>query len=560
MKAKKWLTTAVSVTLVGALAAGCSSGGSSSTSTPAPTGSEAPAGSATPAPKSNKPQELKMTLTAEPPALDISKATTVAAANFSNAINEGLFRMDKEGKIQPAVAKAPAKKSADGKTYTIDLKENTTWSDGKPVTAHDFVYSYQRTIDPATKSQYSFMMEFLENGADITAGKKKPEELAVKALSDYQIEIKLANPMPFFEELLAFPTFLPQREDMNKQWGDKIGADADKTISNGPFKLTSWNHEQNLTLEKNDKYWDAANVQLTKVTFNIIKDAATGLNLFETNAADYVSITGDNLKLYEGKPEVTNRSELTNMYLMFQQKKQPALANVKIRQALTMAIDRQAFVDTNLKNGSVPSTGLVPNGTKDGNGGDFRAKSGDIQPKYDPAKAKQLFEEGLKELNMDKLPAMKLMADDNTGGKKSVEFILNQWKENLGYEAIGDPIPHAARVENQNNHNFDIVVALWGADYNDASTFLDMWYTGSTFNEVDWENAKYTELVKGAQAELDTAKRAQMLADAEKILMEEMPIGPIYFRSAKFLIKTNVKDLVLAPFGFEFELKYAHIE
>jgi len=558
MKANKWLSTAVALTLVGTAAVGCSK-----TETPASTGTPAPtsgAATATPAPASNVPQELKISLSAEPPALDISKATTVAAANFSNAITEGLYRADKTGALTMGIAKDKPKISADGKTYTIDLRDNAKWEDGKPVTAKDFVYSFQRTIDPKTQAQYSFMIAFLENGAAIQKGEKQPADLGVKAISDYQLEIKLANPMPFFTELLAFPTFLPQRQDIVEKNGDKNGAEANTLISNGPFKLTEWNHEQNLTLVKNDTYWDAANVKLTKVSFNIVKEAGTALNLYETNATDYTSISGDNLKLYEGKEDVKTRSELTNMYLMFQTKKHKELANVKIRQALTMAIDRQAFVDTILKNGSVASTGLVPNGTKDGNGGDFRALSGDIQPKFDKAKAKQLFDEGLKELGISALPKFKLTADDTSGAKKSVEFILSQWKENLGYEAEGEPIPHAARVDKQTNHDFAIVIALWGADYNDPSTFLDMWYTGSEFNETDWENAKYTELVTGAQKELDTAKRAKMLADAEKILIDEMPVGPIYFRSAKFLIRPNVQDLILAPFGFEWELKWAYLK
>jgi len=558
MKAKKWLSTAAALTLVGTVVAGCSGGASQPSSSTAPSASAA--GTATPAPAPNVPQELKMGLTAEPPALDISKGTSVISASFVNAIYEGLYRADKDGKLTLGVAKDMPKISADGKTYTIELKGDTKWADGQPVKAQDFVYSFQRTIDPATKAQYSFMVAWLENGPDIQAGKKPPTELGVKALSDTTLEIKLDHPIPFFTELLAFPTFYPQRKDLVEKFGDKNGADADKVLGNGPFKMTEWNHEQNLTLVKNDTYWDAANVKLTKVTFNIVKDAATALNLYETKAIDYTSISGDNIKLYEGKPDMVTKPELVNAYLMFQQKKHPELANANIRKALTLAIDRKAYVDTILKNGSVPATGLVPNGTKDGNGGDFRKLSGDLMPPFDPAKAKEYLAKGLQELGISKLPKFKLMTDDTSGAKKSMEFILSQWKENLGYEAEGEPVPSAVRWDRSANHDFDIVVALWGADYNDPSTFLDMWYIDSQFNEGDWKNEEYTKLVLAAQTELDKAKRAKMLADAEKILIDDMGVGPLYFRSTKYLIRPNVKNLILSPFGTEWELKWTSIE
>lgn len=551
MKKKKLLTTTVAVTLVGALVAGCGNSNDA-----APAGSEAPAGTTAPA----KAQEIKINLSAEPEALDLSKSTTVTAATIINAVTEGLYRVDPQGKLQLGIAKDMPKISEDGLTYTVDLKSDAKWSDGKPVTAHDFVYSFQRTATPETKAQYSFLMEWFVNGTEIISGKKAPEELGIKALSDTQIEFKLVSPKSFFTEMLAFPTFLPQRKDIVEQHGEKYAADADKMIGNGPFKLSSWNHEQNMTLEKNETYWDAASVKLDKIHVNIVKDAGTSLNLYETKELDYTSISGDNISLYKDKPDLVTKPELTNSYIQFQTKDHPIFSNAKIRQAMTMAIDKQALVDVILKNGSVPATGIVPNGTKDGNGQEFRQVVGDTLPAYDPAKAKTLLDEGMKELGITSIPKFKLTSDDTTAAKKTIEFVLNQWKTNLGVEAEAESIPFAARVEKQKSKNFDAVIALWGADYNDPITFLDMFMSGHSLNYTGYDNADYTAKVKAAQTEVDPAKRAQLLADAEKQLMQDVPVGPLYFRSSKYLVRPGIENLILAPYGFEWDAKWAEVK
>ncbi|MEB4792617.1 peptide ABC transporter substrate-binding protein [Paenibacillus chondroitinus] len=560
MKATKWVTTAVALTLMGSVAIGCAK--NEGTPSASPSGDT----KGTAAPASNKPQEIKINFTAEPPIMDSSKATANAAFTFISAFNEGLYRTDKDGKAVAGLAKDFPKISPDGLTYTIDIRDNANWSDGQPVKAQDFVYSFKRTLDPATKGQYSFVVAWIKGGEAVTKA-KTPEEvkkaqdaLGVKAISDKQLEITFEKPVTFFTQMLAFGTFLPQREDFVTKAGDKYGAEADKVIGAGPFILSKWDHGQTLELVKNEKYWDAANVKITKATINIVKDSNTGLNLYETDAADLTEINRDQLKLYAGKPDNLPKPELTNSYLMYQTKKVPALANKKIRQALGMAIDRQAYVDTVLANGSVPSTGLVPGGTSDGAGGDFRKSAGDTQPKFDAAKAKQLLAEGLKEAGLTALPKMKVNADDTETAKKSLEFILAQWKQNLGYEAEANPVPHALRIELSSKHDFDIVLSLWGADYNDPMTFLDMWVTGGEFDEGDYSNPEYDKLVKAAQAEVDPSKRAKNLIDAEKILMDDQGVAPLYFRTRAYLKKTNIDGLILPSFGQEWELKWASVK
>ena len=558
MKATKWVSTAVALTLMGSVAVGC--GKKEETPSASPTGE----GTATTA--SSNPQEIKLNFSAEPPVMDNSKATASASFTFISAFNEGLYRTDKDGKATPGLAKDFPKISADGLTYIIDIRDNANWSDGQPVKAQDFIYSFKRTLDPATKGQYSFVVAWIKGGEAVTKAKtpedvkKAQDALGVKAINDKQLQITLEKPIAFFTQMLAFATFFPQREDFVTKAGDKYGAEADKVIGAGPFVLTKWGHGQTLELVKNEKYWDAANVKLTKATINIVLDPNTGLNLYETGAADLTEINRDQLTLYKGKPDNLPKPELTNSYLMYQVKKQPALANKKIRQALGMAIDRQAYVDTVLANGSVASTGLVPDGTSDGAGGDFRKTAGETQPKFDAAKAKQLLAEGLNELGLTALPKMKVNADDTETAKKSLEFILAQWKENLGYVAEANPLPHALRIDLSSKHDFDIALSLWGADYNDPMTFLDMWVTGGDFDEGDYSNPEYDKLVKSAQAETDVTKRAKSLVEAEKILMDDQGVAPLYFRTKAYLKKPTIDGLILPSFGQEWELKWTSVK
>ncbi|WP_018132025.1 peptide ABC transporter substrate-binding protein [Effusibacillus pohliae] len=542
MKAKKWLSAAVVLTMAGSVLAGCSKGGDNAQG--GTTGAK---------------QELNIAFSAEPPALDNSKATASAAFTMINAFNEGLYRLDKDGKAQPALAKALPEISPDGKTYKITLRDGITYWDGTPVKASDFEYAWKRTLDPATKSQYAFMVAWIKGGKEYNEGKGKAEDVQVKALDDKTLQFTLEQPKAFFTELLAFPLFFPQQPDFVKKAGDKYGTDADKVLGAGPFKLEKWDHEQQLVFVKNDKYWDAKNVKLEKVTVQIVKDTNTALNLFETGAVDLAQINRDAIPKWKDKPEYTLKKELVTQYMMYNENV-PVLKNKKIRQALTMAIDRQAYVDVVLANGSQPSTGFVPNGTLDGNGNDFRKTAGDLEPKFDAAKAKQLLQEGLQELGMSSFPKLKVLADDTETAKKSLEFVIAQWKQNLGIELIAEPVPHKLRLERSTNRQYDIVVSLWGADYNDPMTFLDMWVTKGEFNECDWSNAQYDQLIKAAQTETDRAKRAKLLVDAEKILMDEMPIGPMYFRNLVYLKKTKVDGLILPVYGEEWELKWTSIK
>ncbi|MFP6334101.1 peptide ABC transporter substrate-binding protein, partial [Bacillus subtilis] len=193
--------------------------------------------------------------------------------------------LDKHDKAIPGIAKGDPKKSDDGLTWTIELRD-AEWSNGEKVTANDFVYAWRKLVTPKTASEYAFIMFDIENAEDINKGKKKPEELGVKAVDDKTLEIKLNRELPYYQELLTFGSFLPQNEKFVKEKGDKYGTTAKDTLYNGPFTLSDWKTEDNYTLKKNDKYWDKGNVKLDSVNFKVVKEPQTALNMYNAGDVD----------------------------------------------------------------------------------------------------------------------------------------------------------------------------------------------------------------------------------------------------------------------------------
>ncbi|ASS75912.1 hypothetical protein CIG75_13720 [Tumebacillus algifaecis] len=505
-------------------------------------------------------QELNLYMTSEIPSLDPSLATDVIGFTVLGQTNEGLIRLDKDGVAVGGVAEK-WNISPDGLTYTFTLRDGAKWSDDSNVTAQDFEYSFKRTLNPETASQYSFMMTWIKGGAEYNGGKGTADDVAVKSIDAKTLEIKLVNPIPFFLEQLAFPLFFPQKQAFVEQQGDKFGAEVDRALYNGPFALTEWVHEQSAVMKKNPKYWDAANVKLDTVNYQIVKDSSALENLYLAGQIDRFSLVRDQVDRYKDTAEYSTQADLSVGYLQFNQKKVKALNNAKIRRALTTTIDGDTWADIIYHNGSIGATGLVPPGTSNGEGGEFRKDNGDlIDRKNSAPKAKELLAEGLKEVGLDKMPTIKLLMDDGDTSKKSGEFIKEQWRTALGVDVEIENVPFKLRLQRSQQGDFDIVFSFWGADYNDPMTFLDMWITDGDFNESGYSNTKYDDLIKKAQAEPDPKKRMGYLYDAEKIIMEDMPIGPIVHRAVARVSRPYVKGWTPRTFGPDYDLKYTWIE
>ncbi|PWK11576.1 peptide ABC transporter substrate-binding protein [Tumebacillus permanentifrigoris] len=529
MNAKKWVGIGLALTMLSSVAlVGCGSKDETKNGD---------------APKAADKQEINLSLGDEIPSLDSSKATDNIAFNMLGQVMEGLTRMDKDGKAIPGVAKE-WKVSPDGLTYTFTLRDDSKWSDGTNVSAKDFEYAWKRTLDPKTASQYAFMLAWVKGGEEFNQGKGSVDEVGVKAKDDKTLEVVLKNPVPFFAEQMSFPLFYPQKKAFVESAGAKYGGDADKVLFNGPFKMTAWVHEQSATLEKNDNYWNKASVKLEKANYQVVKDSGALENLYQAGQLDRIGLVRDQVDRYKDSKEFGTVPELTNGYIQYNEKVK-ALTSAKVRKALTYAIDGDQYADIVYHNGTKGATGFVPTGTSNGNGGDFRADNGDLIKRKDNAgKAKALLAEGLKEVGLSEMPKIKLLSDDGDVSKKASEFLKEQWRQNLGVDVEVENVPFKLRLKRTTDRDYDMVVSLWGADYNDPMTFLDMWVTGGDFNENGYSNPKYDDLVHAAQKESDSKKRMQALYDAEKILMEDMPVGPIFFRASAVITKPYVKGWV----------------
>ena len=375
-------------------------------------------------------QVLNWNESAELPTMDLSKATDVVSFDTLNNTMEGLYRLGKDSKIEPGLA-TKTKVSSDGLTYTFTLRKDAKWSNGDKVTAKDFVYSWRRTLDPKTNSQYAYLFEGIKNATDVMNGKKSTKEVGVKADGDYKLVVTLDKQIPYFKLLMGFPTFFPQNQKAVEKYGSKYGTASKYMCYDGPFNLTKWTGTNlSWSLKKSDNYWDKKNVKLDSINFKVNKSNSTAYNLYQSGKLDATSLSAEQAKQLKGQSGYTVRQAASTFYFQYNQTK-PEFQNKKIRQAISMAIDRKEFVNKVLGNGSIPSKGLVSTGLATRNGKDFAdasyVKDGVT---VNLAKAKKLWAEGLKEIGKDSL-TFGLLSDDTDGAKKTTEFIQSAIESNL---------------------------------------------------------------------------------------------------------------------------------
>lgn len=288
----------------------------------------------------DKGQVFRKALSQDMTTFDAALATDNISFEIMDQVFEGLYVLNEEDEAEPGVAKGMPKKSDDGKTLTIDLRKDAKWSNGDPVTADDFVYSWRRVVNPDTASEYAYIMYDLKNAEAINQGKKKPETLGVKALGKYKLQVELTKPLPYINELLAFGTYLPVNQKAIKKYGEQYGTTADKVIYNGAFKATNWAPEDKIEMVKNDKYWDRDAVKLTRVNYKIIKDQQAGASLFDTGSIDDTGISSEQVDKYKDSPALDKQLLASTWFLTLNQEK-PEFKNKSFRLALAQAIDKE---------------------------------------------------------------------------------------------------------------------------------------------------------------------------------------------------------------------------
>lgn len=489
--------------------------------------------------------------------MDPSLNTDVIGAQNLNNTMEGLYRF-KGKNIKPALATNLAKPTNNGLTYTFKLRPNAKWSNGDPITASDFVYSWRRTVDPKTKSTYSYIFEGITNAKDISAGKKPVNSLGIKALNKHTLQVDLEKPVPYFNTLLTSPTFFPQNKKVITKWGKKYGTNSQTLVSNGPFKLVKWNSPDNSWTEvKNDKYWDAKDVKVQKLQYQVVKDASTALNLYQSNKLDRVLLTGDSAKQMKNAKDYKIQKESTTFYVAPNIKKVALFNNTKIRQALSMSVNRQQLTKKVLGDGKVASLSTFPAKmtfnpeTKVDFAKETQA-SAVATNSYNPTKAKQLWQEGLSETNnKGKKFTFTLLGDDSDVAKKQAEFLQNQFEKLPGLKINVTNVPFKSRLARAKSGDFDLLVTGWSADFPDPITFLTLFNTDSSNNDGKWSNTEYDNLVNKSLNEdaNNPMARWQDMKAAQNLSNREVPAIPLYQNGEAWLTKSRVKNLDYGPTG-----------
>lgn len=552
---KKWTLSVVA--LCGLVLAGCYGGSTDTKSSDSASGGSASGGGV-----------FNLVVPQEMPTADLSLATDTISFTALNNVYEGIYRLDKDSKPQPAGATKLADVSEDGLTYKIKLRDDVKWSNGDPVTAADYVYGWQRTVDPATASEYAYLFAPVANAEDITAGKKDKSELGIKAVGDYELEITLTKQTPYFQYLLAFPSFFPQKQSVVEKNGESYATTSDKAVYNGPFTLTDFDGpgtDTEWTYKKNDNYWDKDSVKLSEIKVSVVKESSTALNLFKDGQADDVILSGELAQQNANDPSYTSVKEARTSYIEFNQRdaKSP-FKNANLRKAISYSINREALVKQVLGDGSVASTGLIPadmSKSPDSNE-DFAKEAGDLVT-YDKEKAKEYWEKAKKELGVDSLE-FELMASDDDATKKVIEYIQNSIQENLeGVKVKPTPVPFSVRIDRSGTGDFDTVLGGWGADYADPSSFTDLFTTGNSYNRGQWSNKEYDDVVKAAASRDagDEQARWDDFQEANKIITaDDMGVVPVYQKAEGHLVNEKIKGIVHHAAGASWDYKWTSVE
>ena len=498
-----------------------------------------------------KKQVLNWSETTQLSTQDPSLATDTTSFQALLNTGDGLYRLDKNNKPQLSLA-TKAKASNNGKTYDFYLRKNAKWSNGDPITAKDFVYSYRRTINPATKSQMAFYLYQIKNAQAINQGKKPLTSLGATAVSKYHLRVQLTRPLSYFKILLAWPLFFPQNQKVIQKYGKLYGTQAKYTVSSGPFTLTK-------CLVKNKNYWDAKEVKLNKVNEQVSESTTTSYNLFQAGKADETGLTGQQVASNKNKAGYHARLSSAIRRLELNQNKVKAFKDLKIRQAFSYAINRQQLANNILKDGSIPAKGFVPSGigTNPKTGAQFEndayVKSG---VSYDLKRAKTLLQQGYKETGINSIKVT-LLASDDDSSKQTAEFLQSQLDRLPNVNISVQNIPFTQLISRQTAGNYEITIKNWQAVFGDPINFLDVFQKGSSYLNNGWNNNQFNKLLDQSENVYgnDPVKRWGKLVAAEKILMKDQGTIPLIQVAHPQLLKTDVKGVSFNPTGVPYDFK-----
>ena len=571
MKKRKLVSLLLSGALVFGLLAGCG-GGTTSTNTETPDTQESGA------PSTENPSgegfEMTVNIASEPQTIDPALNSAVDGAIMISHMFEGLMRWDdsgaetvgSDGTCNNAVlAEGQAESyektpNEDGTvTYTFKLRDDIKWSDGKDVTAQDFVFSWQRLVSPETAADYSYMIDCVVNANEIMNGEKEPSELGVKAVDEKTFEVTITSDLPYFLEICAFPATFPVREDIvsNAQWT----YDPATYVSNGAYKMSERVTNDRIVMVPNEYYYDVDSLGPQKLTFKLMEDQNAMLNGFNTGELDFIeSMPTDEVAGLLASGDLKIVDYIGTYYVCYQTQKAP-FDDWRVRKAFTLAVDRNRIVTEITQTGQVEAGGYVPAGVYDAagaTGDDFRTVGGDY---YDPYK--EAYEANCEEArallaeagypNGEGFPVVEYLYNTGDDHKSVAEALQNMWQTQLGVTVTLNNQEWATFLQTRKDGDYSIARNGWIADYNDPMSFLDMWLTGGGNNDAQYSNAEYDAKIQAAKASTDPAERMQLMHEAEDIIMgQDYALCPLYFYTQKYMLADGIQGMYYTPLGYFF--------
>ena len=512
---------------------------------------------------------LNLCFASEPETMDPTLNRTVDGNVMMNHLFEGLYKYvdsDPSGDgrngatavlVPGQAAEEPAvTENADGTyTYTFTLRDDIYWSDGEPVTANDFVYSWQRLVDPETASPYNTIIAMVVNANEIINGEKDKSELGVKAVDDKTFEVQLTYNCSYFLDICAFPNTMPLREDVvegNSTWSQ----DPSTYVCNGPYKMASWTHDAEIVMAQNEKYYNVEELGPDTLTFKLMDDANAQLTAFNNGDLDYMQNppTDETASLLVAGTLLPG-DYLGTYYVCFNNQKAP-FDDVNVRRAFSLAIDRNYIVQQVTQSGEVPAGGWVPSNVVDAqgtDGDDFRTVGGDYIDVNDYEANCELARQLLAEAgypNGEGFPEVTYLYNTDERHGAIAEALQSMWKEVLGVQVRLDNQDWNVFLETRSKGEYSMCRNGWIADYNDPVSFLDMFMTSNGNNDAHYSNSEYDAIMTEVLSDSDAEGRMALMHQAEDLLMEQdCAIAPLYYYSNPYMISDNVHGMYYSPLG-----------
>ncbi|WP_214819495.1 MULTISPECIES: peptide ABC transporter substrate-binding protein [unclassified Exiguobacterium] len=539
MKKKSILLMMTIILALGSVLAACSTGGDSDGG-----------GSS-----SNGEKVLRLTDTSDITTADPALATDAVAFNLIANTMEGLYRLDKDGNAVPALAEGEPEVNEDETVYTFTLRD-AEWSNGEPVTANDFVYAWQRAVDPATGSQYAYIMNTIKNAEAINTGDTPKEELGVKAIDEKTLEVTLERPDPSFLSLTSFGTFTPINEAFATEKGEDFSTNPENLLYNGPFTWSEWDREQGYVLTKNESYWDAENVALDAVDVKVVKETSTVVNLYEAGDVDYAGLASEQVAAFQEDEDYNTGLRSSIGYFKFNHEDE-IFKNVDARKAIARAVDPSGIIDQLLNNGSMATTSFIPKEfIKYEDGTDYT--EGVEYFKTDATEASSLWEKA----TGGEATTIELLSFDSEVSKQISEYMKGQIESNLPNVTVEiAQQPFNNKLEREANGDYQMSFALWGPDYQDPLTNLGIFTSENGQNDINYASSEYDQLIDEASAETNIDARYDLFKEAEALLIEQdQAIMPIYQAGVAYLIRPNIENFNRQLFGADYQYKYVDIK